>query len=108
MVEAISAKLYTEKATGALGRGVLIPIDNNLGLHLIDVGEVLRRLGGKVVMYVAKKDVQHAAGALQVCAGQSARAEASIHGMHNLFQEDKIVAFLLIDAENAFNSINRE
>ena len=59
-------------------------------------------------MYVAKKDVQHAAGALQVCAGQIARAEASIHGMHNLFQEAEIVAFLLIDAENVFNSINKE
>ena len=59
-------------------------------------------------MYVAKKDVQDAAGALQVRAGQNAGTEVAIHAMHDVFQEDSFKVDLLIDAENAFNSINRE
>lgn len=35
-------------------------------------------------------------------------AEAAIHAMKNLFQDDEIEAFLLINAEDAFNTIIRE
>ena len=42
---------------------------------------VLHQIAVKVVMQVARKDVQQAVGVLQVCAGQDARAEAAIHAM---------------------------
>ena len=34
-------------------------------------------------------------------------AEAAIHGMRELFEEEEAEAVLLIDASNAFNSMNR-
>ena len=42
-----------------------------------------------------------------MCAGHSSGAEAAIHAMHDIFDENETEAVLLIDAENAFNSINR-
>ena len=72
------------------------------------VGEVLRRIAGKAVMTLLKKDVRQAAGWLQLCGGQVAGSEAARHAMHNVFNDDKTEGILLIDAENAFNSINRK
>ena len=59
-------------------------------------------------MKVVKEDIKKAAGFLELCAGQEAGSEAAIHGMHKIFESNETEAILLIDAENAFNSINRE
>ena len=48
-----------------------------------------------------------ASGPLQVCAGQTSGSEAAIHAMRNIFDTDDTDATLLIDASNAFNSLNR-
>ena len=74
----------------------------------IGIGEVLRRIIGKCVMDIAKEDVQKAVGNLQVCAGQHARAEAAIHAMKELYDDKECEAVLLVDASNAFNTLNRE
>ena len=47
------------------------------------------------------------AGPLQVCAGHSAGAEAAIHAMSQVFDEEETDGILLIDATNAFNQMNR-
>ena len=47
----------------------LIPLNKNPGVRPIGVGEVLRRLVGKCVGWVLKKDIQEAAGPLQVATG---------------------------------------
>ena len=52
-------------------------------------------------------DIQDAAGPLQVCAGQEGGCEAAIHAMHQFFAEDEVHGVLLVDADNAFNTINR-
>ena len=44
----------------------------------------------------------------QLIAGQEAGAEAAIHAMQDIFANEDTEAVLLIDAENAFNSINRK
>ena len=49
----------------------------------------------------------HAAGSLQVCAGQEAGAEAAISAMYDIYNDEHSEAVLLANAENAFNSINR-
>ena len=75
----------------------LIPLNKNQGLCQIDVGEVLRQMAGKILMQIARKDVQQSMGALLVCTGQ----DAVIHAMHDLYQQDEVDAVLLVDEENA-------
>ncbi len=48
-----------------------------------------------------------AAGALQTCSGTESGIEAAIHAMKQLFEEEESEAVLLIDAKNAFNTLNR-
>ena len=83
------------------------PIVGNGEVRPIGVGEVIRRIIGKCVTRVAKQDVMNASGAMQLCAGQKRGGEAAIHGMCNIFEADEIYAVLLVDASNAFNSLNR-
>ena len=73
----------------------------------IGVGEVVRRIMGKCVTKVTKPDVIDASGSLQVCAVYKSGSEAAIHAMRELFEHDNSDAVLLIDASNAFNSLNR-
>ena len=44
----------------------LIPLDKWPGIKPIGVGEVLRRIAGKAVMILLKKDLRQAAGLLQL------------------------------------------
>ena len=74
----------------------------------IGIGEVLQGIIGKCVMDIAKEDVQKTVGNLQVCAGQHAGAEAAIHAMRELYNDKECEAVLLVDASNAFNTLNRE
>ena len=86
----------------------LIPLDKGEGaVRPIGVGEVIRRICGKCVMMVAKKQVVKGSGSLQLCAGQKSRSEAAIHAMHAVFEADDTDAVLLIDASNALNALNR-
>ena len=86
----------------------LIPLDKNPGLRPIGEGDVLRRIARKVVMKVAKEDIKKAAGCLQLCTGQEAGCEAAIHAMCRIFESNETQAILIVDAENAFNLINRK
>ena len=52
--------------------------------------------------------MEEAAGPLQVCAGQDGGCEAAVHAMRSVFQAPETEAVLLVDATNAFNSINRK
>ena len=91
----------------------LIPLDKSPGIHPIGSGEVLRRIIGTSVMSVIKNDVGATAGSLQPCAGQPPGCEAAVMlAVRNIFEEKEcdaviLVDALLIDAPNAFNSINR-
>ena len=86
----------------------LISLDRKPGLRPIGVGKVLRRIAGKAVMMLLKNDITHAAGALQLSAWPDAGVEAVAHAMHDIFSEENTEAVLLIDTENAFDSINRK
>ena len=85
----------------------LIPLDKNPGIRQMGVGEVLRRIVGKTVSGFLKEEIKEAAGPLQVCAGHNTGADAAIHGMSQVFEEEGRDGFLLIDASNAFNQMNR-
>ena len=86
----------------------LIPLKKNPGLRPIGVGEVLRRIIRKVIVSVVRNDITSSVGSLQVCAGHEAGCEAAIHAMHTIFEDEKTEAVLLVDADNAFNSVNRQ
>ena len=78
------------------------------GCRPIGIGEVLRRIIGKCIMEVVKEDVKVAVGNLQVCAGQRAGGEAAIHAMRTIYNQQDCEGVLLVDATNAFNSLNRK
>ena len=59
-------------------------------------------------MKVVKEDIKKAAGYLQLWASQEAECEAAIHAMHRIFEFNETEAILMVDAENAFNSIKRK
>ncbi len=60
------------------------------------------------MLSVVGGDVQEVAGSIQLCAGQLSGCEAAIHAVHMAFQDEETEAVLMVDASNAFNSLNRE
>ena len=61
----------------------------------------------KAALHVIRDDIQAVAGPLQLCAGQIAETEAAVHVVRSLFNHADSDAILLVDASNAFNSLNR-
>ena len=68
---------------------------------------VFRRIISKAILHVARANLQDAADSLQLCAGQIAGIEATVHAMREVFLKEETEAILLVDATNAFNSLNR-
>ena len=81
----------------------LIPLDKQPGVQPIGIGEVPRRIIAKAVLHLVDLDAREACGALQVCAG----CEAAVHAVCQLFHDPGSQAVPLVDASNAFNSVNR-
>ena len=84
----------------------LIPLDKCPGVRPIGIGEVPRRLIAKSILKVLKQDIIEASGSLQLCAGQEAGCEAASHAMRSNFSNEECEAVLLVDANNAFNTLN--
>ena len=82
-------------------------VDKNPGVRPIGIGETSRGIIAKAVLFVVKQDIVDAAGCLQLCAGQCAGCEAAVHAMREIFAHKDIEGILLVDASNAFNSLNR-
>ena len=84
----------------------LIPLDKNPALQPIEFGKVLRRIASKVVVLHIREDITSAVGSLQVCAGQEAVCESLVHAIYEIYEDQSSEAVLLVDASNAFNTIN--
>ena len=95
------------KAVYPLLANRLIALDKCPGVRSIGIGDIARRIIAKVALTVVKDYILDAAGGLQMCAGQIAGCEAAAHSVWESFQESGTEAALLIDATNAFNSLNR-
>ena len=54
------------------------------------------------------KDIQQSAEPLQAATGLQGGAEAAIHSMKLIFEQDSTDGVILVDASNAFNSLNRK
>ena len=87
---------------------VLYKMDKNPGVRPIGVGEVLCRIEGKCIGWVLKEDIQNTAGPLQTATGLQSREEAAIHSTQCMFEDDRTDAVILVDARNAFSSLNRQ
>ena len=61
----------------------------------------------KAITFILKNDLQQAAGGLQLCVGLPGGAEAGIHGMWEVFESDDNEGLIQVDANNAFNTTNK-
>ena len=101
-------ELKDPESLSALMGNRLIPLNKNPGLRPIGIGEVVRRIIGKAVTTVTKKEMKKAAGGLQLCVSQEGGAEAGIHSMVDVFEDESTEGVIQVDDNNAFNSINRK
>ena len=86
----------------------LVPLDKRPhGVRPIGIGEVLRRIVGKAVMRVLHDEMATCNAPIQVCAGIPGGVEAAVHATRRIYAEPETEAIILVDAENAFNSLNR-
>ena len=108
----IATKIVDPSTLEAYCANRLIPLDKapgeaELQVRPIGVSEVMRRIVGKTISWSLSTEIQTAAGPLQVSAGLKAGAEAAIHSMRETFELEATDAVILVDAENAFNRLNR-
>ena len=72
------------------------------------MGETFRRIIGKTISCILKLDIQEVAGPLQTFTGLKSGAEAAVHYMQEQYRVESSEAVILVDASNAFNSVNRQ
>ena len=86
----------------------LIALNKNPGVRPIGIGEAIRRIIGKAIVFGLKSDLKEFSSPLQVSAGYEAGAEAAIHSMKAIYDDKNTEGVILVDAHNAFNSMNRK
>ena len=82
-------------------------MNKNPGVRPIGVGEAIRKIIESCIGWVVKKDIQEAAGSLQMGTGLQFRAEAAIHSMKEIFHDKQTDPVILVDASSTPNSLNR-
>ena len=106
VIKKMCVETINDGSLEALLASRLVPLDKQPGLRPIGVGEVLRRIAGKVVMSVTREDVIKSSSKSQMC-GRKAGSEAAIHAMKQMYENERSDAVILVDAANAFNNVNR-
>ena len=86
----------------------LIALDKQPGIRPVGVGELLRRIVGKAIAKLVKRDVAKSTAPLQSCGGVRGGAEAAVHALRRIWEDGDTEAVLLVDASNAFNRLNRK
>ena len=85
----------------------LVTLDKCPGVRPIVIGEVMRRITGRIIVDCIRQDLTSLGGNMQLCLGQKCGIEHAIHSLRHSFDDPKNEAILLIDARNAFNVLNR-
>ena len=86
----------------------IIALGKSPGVRPIGIGDTARRIIAKAILNFIRRDIQDAAGSIQLCAGQISGIEAAVHAVRTLFYREEAEALLLVDASNASNSLNRQ
>ena len=86
----------------------LIALDKCPGVRPIGISETICRVIGKTISTTRREEIQEAAGPLQVCAGHLSGCEAAVHAMQHIYESPETEAIIIVDASNAFNSLNRQ
>ena len=74
------------------------------------IGEIWRRLFAKCVLKVAGTEAKETCGSAQFCADLEADIEGAVHAVRSMWNgaaDNEEREFLLVDAANAFNAVNR-
>ena len=85
----------------------LIILDKRPGVRPIAVGEVFRRIISRAIMQIVETDVVGITVPHQLCVGVPSACEIGVHHITSRFAQDDVEGVLLVDASNAFNSVNR-
>ena len=104
----VHACLVDPSSVSSLMACRLMALNKNPGVRPIGICETVRRIISKAILSVTKGDIQDAVGTTQLCAGQIAGIETGIHSVRDLFNKKETEGVLLVDASNAFNSLNRQ
>ena len=99
----LCSSLVNPQSISALVACRLIRLNKCPRVRPIGVGEVPRRIVAKAILRIIGKDVEEAAGPLQVCAGQDGGCEAAVHAMWSIFQDADTEGCPLVDASNSIN-----
>ena len=108
MARRISSTMVDPQGLSAFTACRLIALDKNPGVRPIGICETARRIISKAILHIIRGNIQQVAGSTQLCAGQIAGIEAAIHATRLTFSADTTEGALLVDASNAFNSLNRQ
>ena len=88
----------------------LIALDKQLGVRMVGVRETWRRLFTNIVLKVTRLEATMACQDDQLCDGLKAGINGVVHGVQTIWDEYLTTedwGFLLVDAKNTFNEINR-
>lgn len=94
-------------ATAPLLSCRLIALNKCPGARPISIGDTARRIIAKAILTITKADTQEETGSVQLCADQISGTKIAVYTVKTLFQQEDTEAILLMDATNAFNSLNR-
>ena len=96
------------RTNGTILRMQIKPLDKNPGVRPIGIGEVMRRIIGRTITKCLKNELMSLGSNYQLCLGQKSGNEYAIHTLRDQYSKTSADAVLLIDDENAFNSLNRK
>ena len=94
----------------AFTSGCLLALDKLPGLRLVGVGETWFHLFAKCVLKVTGYDATHTCRDDQICSVLKEGIDGTINGVQYILEDnltEKNWVFKLVDANNAFNEINR-
>ncbi|KAL5477586.1 hypothetical protein EMCRGX_G024400 [Ephydatia muelleri] len=109
LARCLSNTIVDWKDIRALMSSCLIALDKSPGVCPIAIGEILRRIICRSIVMVTRTDIADLCGVNQLCSGVKGGIEGAFHAMKELFETNRASGWglLLVDANNAFNSLNR-